>query len=133
SRPPLVLLEGRGEIAGNEQLLPSQGIGGPAVLAALEAEDRPRLESGPSRDASRPATHLDDVAGREQVRDRVGYVKASVQSMRAPDPPRLQPVVGLAQASTMSTNTRRRSLAAAAFITARRAPAVRPPRPITLP
>ena len=62
-------------------------------------------------------------------------LEAAVEAMGATDDTGAQPVLrlGHSQSSTMSTNTRRCSLTAAALTTARNAMAVRPPRPITLP
>ena len=131
--PPLVVVElGRG-LAGYQKLGSAQRLGGAAVSASVQADDRPRVEAGAADD---PALVAADVNGRavdQQLGDALGDVEASVEPVGTPNGPSHQPALGIGQASTMSTNTRRLSRAAAALITVRSALAVRPPRPITLP
>ena len=71
----------------------------------------------------------------DHMLDNPADVEAAVEPVGTSHGPGPQPLGAGAggHPSTMSTNTRRRSLAAAALITVRSAPAVRPPRPITEP
>ena len=131
--PPLVLVELRRGLAGDEDLGPAQLQRGVAVRAPVEAHDRLGVEAGAADDPPLVAPDMHGRAVDEQLAGRLGDVEAAVEPVGTPDDPRNQPALGIGQASTMSTNTRRLSRAAAALTTVRIADAVRPPRPITLP
>lgn len=88
-------------------------------------------------------TEPDQAPNGEQQRTRTDDVKAPIEAVRPSDAPGPQPAGGspgddavvqsTGQLSTMSTNTRLPYWTAAVLTTVRKAVAVRPPRPITLP
>ncbi len=101
----------------------------------LQPHDRTAIVARPAGDRRLASVDQHARTGVQQPGARVTYVEAAVEAVRSADAPGAQPAPSVLwhQVSTMSTNTRRLRLAPALLITARSAPAVRPPLPITLP
>ena len=145
-RPVLALAERGCRRPRDEQVGAAQRLGAGAVVDAEQAQDRPVVGAGAPHDLARGVADAHLAAEQQQRRPRPRHVKRAVEAVRTADATGVENVrsgQGGAEAlsrdgrpttqSTMSTNTRHCSLTAAAFSTVRRALAVRPPRPMTLP
>src|SRR5207244_6142080 len=143
-RPPFARSERRRLLARDRERKAAQRFGGIPVVDALQAHDRARVGPGAAHDRGGGARDAHERPHQQQARLRPGHIEAPVQAMRPADATRLELSVRLFHCncwrgvaapahSTMSTSTCEPSPVAAALTTARKAWAVRPPRPITLP